>query len=110
MQSSPSPSGLDKAALEPVVREEDPTLWFGDYAIAFHLAAARSHGTLADEQIRGATEIERGLASYEDDMLLYAHRDDPPFVTRVLPIERSIEVRFPPTVEYVSEGRPYELR
>lgn len=110
MQSSPSPSGLDKPKREPVVREEDPALWFSEYAIAFHLAAERSGSPLTDEQIRGKTEGERGLASYEDDMLLYAHRDDPPFVTRVLPGERSVEVRFPRTVAYESEGQPFELR
>jgi hypothetical protein len=110
MQSSPSPSGLDEPKREPVVRVEDPALWFCEYAIAFHLAAAWSGSPLTDEQIQGTTETERGLASYEDDMLLYAHRDDPPFVTRVLPGKRSVELRFPRTVAYESEGQPYELR
>jgi hypothetical protein len=110
MQSSPSPSGLDKAERKLVVPKEEPALRFRDYAIAFHLAAAWRHGTPTEEQIRGATESERALASYEDDMLLYAHRDDPPFVTRVLSAQRPVTVRFPRTVEYVSEGRHYELR
>ena len=82
---------------------ESPQLTFRRYAIAFHLAATRiGKGDPGD---RGKTREERAMASYEDDMLLYAHRDDPPFSTRIVPAElKSVTVHLPPTLAYESEG------
>src|SRR5436190_16152516 len=93
----------------PQTLDEEPQLHFRRYAIAFHLVAR----PLADEESAegGATSRERALGSYEDDMLLYAHRAVPPFETRVLetPI-RFVDVHFSAELRYESEGGQTLLR
>lgn len=51
------------------------------------------------------------MASYEDDMLLHAHRDDPPFATRIVPSElKTLTVRFPPVLAFETEGEAKRVR
>ena len=53
------------------------------------------------------------MASYERDMLQHAHRDEPPFSTRVdsLPwAGPKVHVHFPPEVEFESELRLIRLQ
>ena len=89
---------------ESITRDEKPVLTFRRYALAFHLAA-RWEGP-GEPQFRGETHAERALESYEDDMLLYAHRDQPPFRTRVVaPRWATIRACFPERLGYESEGR-----
>jgi hypothetical protein len=100
------------AAAEPEAQQqaldETPELTFRRYAIAFHLAA-RWCGE--HEPAAAQTQPERALRSYEDDMLLYAHRDVPPFATRVVPAPFSdATVSFPPVLTYESEGEQRHLR
>jgi hypothetical protein len=83
-------------------KPEEPQLAFARYAIAFHVAARRSHA--AHPVVEGSLE-ERALRSYEDDMLLHVHRDDAPFTTRVVGGNRQATVSFPPEVTFMSEGR-----
>lgn len=97
--------------------EEAPVLEFNDYALAFHfvaecedqfLAASKWHGELSS----GGTEGEP-MESYERDLLLYAHRDEPPFRTRVasLPVGMAtLTVRFPAEIVYESELRRIRLQ
>ena len=89
--------------------EEEPELTFLRYAIAFHLAA-RWCGE-DKPPLRRETRFERAMESYEDDMLLYAHRDEAPFFTRVVPTEiEAVTVHFPPELAYEAEGRRKRLR
>jgi hypothetical protein len=84
--------------------EEAPELTFRQYSIAFHLAA-RWCGRGPPPQ-PGETPLEGAMRSYEDDMLLYAHRDEAPFSTRVIATEtETVTVRFPPELVFESEGR-----
>lgn len=89
---------------------EEPELSFARYAIAFHLAATRSDSKDVDRRLElepdpDEIEVERAMASYEDDMLLYAHRDDAPFATRIRPaVLTDVTVRFPPELAYAAEG------
>jgi hypothetical protein len=104
-------------ATETRTRREEPVLTFRRFAIAFHLVA-----TVAEDdpdRPREATgrsdeaqaRAERGLASYEDDMLLYAHRDDAPFTTRIVPSDiQTLTVLFPPELVYESEGNIRHLQ
>jgi hypothetical protein len=88
---------------------ERPVLTFRRYAIAFHLAAEWRGED--DPHVRGESVRERALESYEDDMLLYAHRGDPPFRTRVVPAAvEAVTVRFPPLIAYEAEGRRKRVR
>jgi hypothetical protein len=81
---------------------EEPQLAFREYAIAFHLAA-RWIGEGAPP--RALTRDERALESYEDDMLLYAHRDERPFRTRVVPCDvDEVTVGFAHELVYEAEG------
>jgi hypothetical protein len=98
---------------KPAVEEDEPkpVLEFGRYAIAFHLAAEWS-GDTPRPQARGESEEERGLESYETDMLLHSHRDDPPFRSCiVVPADKpqTLTVRFPPVTTYEAEGRRKRL-
>jgi hypothetical protein len=89
--------------------DEEPELTFWRYAIAFHLAAR----WCGDDRpaLRGGTHLERAMESYEDDMLLYAHRDEAPFRTRVVPTEiEAVTVRFARELTYEAEGRRKRLR
>jgi hypothetical protein len=53
---------------------------------------------------------ERAMESYEDDMLLYAHRDKPPFRTRVVQSElEQVTVGFAPELTYEAEGQHKRL-
>jgi hypothetical protein len=83
--------------------QEEPKLAFREYAIAFHVAARwMGEGVPA----RARKRVERALESYEDDMLLYAHRDRPPFRTRVVRSEiGEVTVGFAPVQHYEAEGR-----
>lgn len=90
-----------------VGEEVPPVLSFGSCAIAFHLAASWSDGT---PPVEGRNERERAMESYQDDMLLYAHRDDPPFLTRVSTRHETVTVRFPAALTYEAEGRRKEVR
>jgi hypothetical protein len=89
--------------------DEAPVLTFRQYAIAFHLTApwkARASRSSTTE-----TEHARAMASYERDMLLHSHRDDPPFQTWVVPTEiETATVRFPPEITYEAEGARKTLR
>ena len=101
--------------------EEDeegaPTLEFHDYALAFHFAADWKRLPVASKK----DGMERGSAgsgvepmeSYERDLLLYAHRDDPPFYTLVVPVPAetaTLTARFPAELLYESEQRRVRLR
>jgi hypothetical protein len=88
--------------------DEEPELRFRQYAIAFHVAAAWCGE--GEPERRGATQPARAMESYEEDMLLYAHRDDPPFRTLVVPAKEPVTVRFPPELEYEAEGRTRRVR
>jgi hypothetical protein len=89
--------------------DEEPELAFRRYAVAFHVAA-RWCGE-DKPPLRRETRFERAMESYEDDMLLYAHRDEAPFFTRVVPTEiGAATVHFPPELEYEAEGRRKRLR
>jgi len=88
--------------------QEEPKLAFREYAIAFHVAA-RWCGEGAPP--RTQTREERAMESYEDDMLLYAHRDRPPFRTRVVQSRlEQVTVGFAPEVTYEAEGREKRIR
>jgi hypothetical protein len=89
---------------------ETPVFPFTRYAIAFHLAAE----WVGDEKpdARGGNADERGLESYEADMLAHAHRDAPPFVSCVVPTPekpRRLTVHFPSVTTYEAEGAPKRL-
>ena len=90
------------------IRKEKPRFGFPQYGIAFHLAAEWCGEEKEPPQGKGTDE--RALVSYQDDMLLFAHRDEPPFRSRVLAhaIEK-ITVGFPPVLVYESEGATYDL-
>ncbi len=52
------------------------------------------------------------MRSYERDLLLYAHRDEPPFWTRDVPVPAelaTVSVRFPPELLFKSEQRRVRL-
>jgi hypothetical protein len=86
--------------------DEAPALPFASYAVAFHLAAELGDGS-------NRAETDDAMESYERDMLLHAHRDEPPFRTHVLAVPaelRTIEVCFPPELVIRSEGRTILLR
>lgn len=88
--------------------QEQPKLAFREYAIAFHVAA-RWAGE--GEPPRAESPEERALESYEDDMLLYAHRDEPPFRTRIVQSQlEQVTVGFAPDVAYEAEGKEEHLR
>ena len=88
---------------------ESPALTFRRYAVAFHLAAEWRGDD--GPRLRGENVWERALESYEDDMLLYAHRDDPPFRTRVVrAAHEAVTVRFPPVIAFETEGRRKHVR
>jgi hypothetical protein len=88
---------------------ESPALAFRRYAVAFHLAAEWRGDD--DPRLRGENVWERALESYEDDMLLYAHRDDPPFRTRIVrAANEAVTVRFPPMIAFETEGRRKHVR
>ena len=99
--------GEATTAKEPSPPKEDPKLAFRRYAIAFHLAAA---WCLEGEPPGAEERAERAMESYEDDMLLYAHRDDAPFRTRVTEPIRQVSVGFAPEVTYEAEGRSKQVR
>jgi len=87
---------------------EEPKLAFREYAIAFHVAA-RWAGE--GEPPNARTREERALESYEDDMLLYAHRDEPPFRTRVVQSKlRQVTVGFAAELAYEAEGQHKRIR
>jgi hypothetical protein len=100
-------------------KKETPKLQFDDYALAFHFAAewkddqfpaaSRSH---AGESTSGGT-VGEPMESYERDLLLYAHRDEPPFRTRVVsvpPAMATLTARFPAELVYESELRRIRLQ
>ena len=87
--------------------QEAPKLAFRRYAIAFHFAARRRDGGIPQ---RPKSRAERGMDSYEDDMLLYAHRDKPPFWTRVVDAKICTQIGFAPEVTYHSEGETKRVR
>jgi hypothetical protein len=95
------------ASGEPGVKEE-PRFTFLQYGIAFHLAAEWCGDDEPPEL--GEEPAERAMRSFEDDMLLFAHRDEPPFRTRIISsvLER-VDVRFPQTLVYEAEGRTNTL-
>src|SRR5215208_352640 len=83
---------------------EAPVLEFDAYALAFHLAVewpndwfpAASNSAM--EEDAGSAVRPEPMESYERDMLLYAHRDEPPFRTRVVSVPdalATLTVRFP---------------
>jgi hypothetical protein len=83
-------------------KDEDPKLEFRTYAVAFHLAATWfGEGKPPSAEKRR----ERAMESYEDDMLLYAHRDAAPFRTRVAEPIRQVSLGFAPEVTYEAEGK-----
>jgi hypothetical protein len=92
-------------------RSEHPVLQFNDYALAFHFAAEWKNDHFPewkgdDEEQAGGGTVREAMGSYERDLLLYAHRDEPPFRTRVVsvpPEVRTLSVRFPANVVYESE-------
>jgi hypothetical protein len=89
------------------VLDETPELTFRRYEIAFHLVA-RWCGE--GDAPSAESQKERALRSYEDDMLLYAHRDVPPFATRVVPPPfTSATARFAPELTYEAEGKRKRL-
>jgi hypothetical protein len=101
-------------------KESAPVLHFGRYAIAFHLATELSRDAPM-RQTRGesgnvrppASEEARALQSYETDMLLHAHRDDPPFTTRIIVSAeepQTLTVRFPAVTTYEAEGNRKRVR
>lgn len=96
-------AGTTSAELQaPTPQErEKPLLPFRRYAIAFHFAAAWNRDGDPNEP---GTPAERAIQSYEDDMLLHAHRDDAPFGTCVSPAAIEVTVRFPPQQTYAAEG------
>ena len=84
---------------------ETPAVPFARYAIAFHLAAEWAGAEKPD--VRGGNADERGLESYEADMLAHAHRDAPPFMSCIVPTPktpRRLTVHFPPTITYEAES------
>jgi hypothetical protein len=88
--------------------EEQPKLAFREYAIAFHLAARWCGEGMPP---RAQTKEERAMESYEDDMLLYAHREEPPFRTRVDSGEfNQVTVGFAPELSYEAEGKQKTIR
>jgi hypothetical protein len=89
-------------------QEEEPKLAFREYAIAFHVAASwRAEDTPPSAKGRA----QRALESYEDDMLLYAHRDRPPFRTRVVPAPfEQVTVGFRRDLTYEAEGQRKRMR
>lgn len=98
------------------VEKEAPALTFDDYAIAFHFAAgwtddqAPAASTTAAKRNAGAAEP---MESYERDLLLYAHRDEPPFFTRVVTVPAeaaTLTARFPAELVYESELRRIRLQ
>jgi hypothetical protein len=96
------------AGTEVTESHEDPKLTFEQYSIAFHLVAEwRGDGRPPRP---GATLVEGAMRSYEDDLLLYAHRGEPPFWTRVVPTEiESVAVHFAPHLTFESEGKRKRL-
>lgn len=107
---------VESAAKEKV---EAPALEFNEYTLAFHLAVEWK-----DDQVSTASRrAERGEAgggngvepmeSYERDMLLYAHRDEPPFYTRVVSVPDAmarLTAHFPAELVYESELRRIRLQ
>jgi len=99
------------------LRREQPVLTFRRFAIAFHLVATaaedgpkRAEEAKADRADDARARAEWGLASYEDDMLLYAHRDDAPFTTWIVPSKlQTATVFFPRELSYESEGKVRHL-
>ena len=92
--------------------EEEPQLAFREYAIAFHVAAR----WIGEERVPPGAETrdERALESYEDDMLLHAHRDanrdERPFRTRIIPSElKEVTVGFTSELVYEAEGKEKAL-
>jgi len=89
-------------------QRETPKLEFSQYAIAFHFAAEWK-----SEQLPGSSRDREPMASYERDMLQHAHRDEPPFSTRVdsLPwAGLKVHVHFPADVVFESELRLIRLQ
>jgi hypothetical protein len=96
------------------VSPERPQLTFRTYAVALHIAARWAGGErMLASQLSGDGApafddwalAERALNSYEDDMVLYAHRENRPFRTRIVPAELSrVSVRFPGRITYEAEG------
>jgi hypothetical protein len=88
--------------------EEQPKLAFCEYAIAFHLAARWCGEGMPP---RAQTKEERAMESYEDDMLLYAHREEPPFRTRVDSGDfNQVTIGFAPELSYETEGKQKTVR
>jgi hypothetical protein len=87
--------------------QEQPKLAFREYAIAFHVAAVWCG---EGEPPHADSPEERALESYEDDMLLFAHRDEPPFRTRIVQSDlEQVTVGFTPMLSYEAEGREKRL-
>jgi hypothetical protein len=99
--------------------KEAPALQFNNYALAFHFAAewngdqfpAASKSDVR-EPASGGT-VGEPMESYERDLLLYAHRDEPPFSTRVVSVPAAmatLTARFPAELVYESELRRIRLQ
>ena len=89
----------------PSVVQERPVLSFDRYGIAVHMIAERPEADAS----RLPDPAER-LDSFEQDLLAYAYRIDPPFrTTLVEPKFDEVTAHFPAELDYVAEGRRVRL-
>src|SRR5439155_746158 len=73
-------------------------------------ALEMSRGTVIPMPPRAGTRGRREMESYEEDTLLYAHRDEPPFRTRVVQSElEQVTVGFAAELTYEAEGKQKRL-